>query len=284
MYYELYIDVLFLQNLVMDFLLLHLTAKLMGIKTSWLRLMAGSALGAVGICLLMIFYIPNTLFRSLLMYIVLSSILVFVGLKARNKHTFVKGFICLYLGGFLLGGAYQWLTGWARNFFILSLGSYMLLTSGTRIFTYFQEKKERIKTVCLFYNQKKCQLKGLKDTGNSLADPITGQPVSIVSYQGIEELFLEAEREQVQKMFQFQMEAQQETKAKFHYIPYHSIGKENGLLPGITLDKLCVQGEEDELKWYEKPVIAICKTPLSSRENYQMILHPAMVEDQALFK
>ena len=52
MYYEFYIDVFFVVNLVMDFLLLRLVNRVLKGTATPLSSLAGAALGAAGICVI----------------------------------------------------------------------------------------------------------------------------------------------------------------------------------------------------------------------------------------
>ena len=62
------------------------------------------------------------------------------------------------------------------------------------------------------------------------------------------------------------------TPDKIRYIPYRTIGKKNGVIPVITLDKMCIEGEENE--WINNPLIGICDTKISENDEYDMILNP----------
>ena len=48
MYYEIYLDAVFVTNLVMDYILLRLTCRLLDWKISPLRSLLGAAVGALG--------------------------------------------------------------------------------------------------------------------------------------------------------------------------------------------------------------------------------------------
>ena len=89
--------------------------------------------------------------------------------------------------------------------------------------------------------------------GNSLRDAVTGKPVSIIDKQVIEELYGGKDI------------------AGIRYIPYHSIGKAEGVMPLITLDGMYVCRKEKE--WIEKPLAAICEEDMTA-DRYEMILNP----------
>ena len=57
MYREIYIDVVFVTNFLMDFVLLYLTGMFLGIHTAWYRCFFGAVLGAVSSCFIL--FIPT---------------------------------------------------------------------------------------------------------------------------------------------------------------------------------------------------------------------------------
>jgi stage II sporulation protein GA (sporulation sigma-E factor processing peptidase) len=105
--------------------------------------------------------------------------------------------------------------------------------------------------VTVGYQGKTVTVRALRDTGNQLKDPLTGKCVSILSARTAEP-FLEA-------------------GAKLYYIPFRTIGKENGLLPGFVADYMKI-GQEQEYRQIERPVIALSPEPVNREGRYEMIL------------
>ena len=62
---------------------------------------------------------------------------------------------------------------------------------------------------------------------------------------------------------------------KFKMIPYHSIGKENGMLEGYEVGAMEVKGDTGE-KQFDKVIIAIFKGKISQKGGYEMILPPEL--------
>ena len=97
MYYELYIDVLFLMNFMMDSLLLLAVKKVMNCPVSNGRVFLGSAAGAALTCLVLACPLPSAL-KLLAGYVGISSIMVRTGLNLRWGKPFWKAFVLLYGG------------------------------------------------------------------------------------------------------------------------------------------------------------------------------------------
>ena len=68
MYYELYIDVFFLENFMMDALLLMLTGRMIRCQAGKGRIFFGAALGAFLTCVAVLIPVPYLLIRLILFY------------------------------------------------------------------------------------------------------------------------------------------------------------------------------------------------------------------------
>ncbi len=103
MYYEVFIDVLFVINFVMDYFLLRLACRLLGHSATWLRSLEGAAIGAAGICLLAVFPMGRIL-NTILIHVVVNTIMVRFGCNLKKWREIAQGVLVLYGAGFLLGG------------------------------------------------------------------------------------------------------------------------------------------------------------------------------------
>ena len=85
--------------------------------------------------------------------------------------------------------------------------------------------------------------------GNSLIEPVTNKPVSIIE----EDKLAEADMENM----------------KYIFVPYNTVGKSHGLMKAFVVDKLVVNDITTE-----KAIIGIYKGKLSQNNKYEMILNP----------
>ena len=100
------------------------------------------------------------------------------------------------------------------------------------------------------------RINALVDTGNHLSDPISGAPVSVIS----------------RKM------ASCLSEEKFHVVPYRSVGKQSGILSAYELPEILIEETDGTLK-REHVIVAVCDTGISEDSEYQMILHPGLLEN-----
>lgn len=259
MYYEFYIDIFFLENVMMDYLVLTLTGSILRRNRNPLRILLASLTGAAGACMLVVSpirHMPGVLIPG---YVLTALLMVWIGFGFSQKRMLAKGVLCFGGTAFLLGGIFQAL---ASQFSLpmpaLAFCSAGILTLFLRGYRSVKFRTQNYYDVTLGLHGKTVCVRGLRDTGNQLKDPVTGKPVSILSCDAAKELL--------------------DKDVKMFYIPYHSIGKSSGLLPGMTLDYMSIRREKD-LQRLERPVIAVSKEPVNRDGKYQMILHPALLED-----
>lgn len=259
MYYEFYIDVFFLENLILDYVALLFAGMVMKRRIVPGRLLLASFLGAIIACLLVVSPIKNIVLTLIIGYIAVTICMVKIGYGISQKRILIKGVFVLLGITFLLGGIFQALIS-QITLPVIPMGilSALVLTLFLKGYQSVKYKAENIYSITIAYHGRTACVLGLRDTGNQLTDPISKRPVSIVSREAVKELLDE--------------------DVKMFYIPYHSIGKKNGLLEGMTLDYMDINRENDSQK-VERPLIAVSKEPVNLDGKYQMILHPLMVDD-----
>lgn len=117
-----------------------------------------------------------------------------------------------------------------------------------------------IYTVSLRGGQNEIELEALLDTGNSLREPVSGKPVSVVE----EESFLKL--------------VGVKAPEKLKIIPYRSIGKNNGIMEGYEVPEIIIKGKEESIR-RQKVIVGISKNRISANGKYQMILHPDICDE-----
>lgn len=255
MYYELYIDVLFLENFLMDYILLLITKHVLCSREPVWRICLAALAGALATCVVVAVRIPYTFIKYGLFYLIIPGIMLIVGLRIRKGPELARGMITLYIGGFLTGGIFSFLGQYAQVgslFFALAIVSYYLASGALKMLSLLFHFGEIHCEVRLVYGERTCSAAAVIDTGNHLRDPVSGKAVSIITRHMAEKLMSLEELKSLRK------------------IEYHTIGKGRGMLPVITIDSLWIEGEEQS---YEKPMIAV-SDDASFGTRYDMILNP----------
>lgn len=256
MHYELYIDVFFLVNFMMDYILLQITRRILKCSATHGRICLGAAAGALLTCAVVIIPIPYTFIKFILFHGFVNIVMLKAGLKINWDRTFVKAYVVLYISGILVGGVFEYLRQYLRVgslFFAIAAVSYCAALGIWNFLSYLSRIKEYRCEVILYKGDKSLKVEAMIDTGNRLRDTVTGKPVSVVDEDVLKAL------------------TDSDIPEGIRYIPYHSVGKEAGVMPVITLDKMCVcqKGE----KWIERPLIGASEWQAASDGAYRMILN-----------
>lgn len=253
MTYEVYLDELFVRNLWMDLLLLALTGWADHASMKKRRIAAAAAAGAAGACLMAVLSAGISAGGYLLGEALLAAGMT--GLAFSERRRFAVRFFLLYIECFALNGLLRFFEqlkepgkGW-----ILPIGTvcFLALAGAER---FLREKKRRIKRSCrvtLRLGSASVSVEALLDTGNSLKEPATGKPVSMIRSESLESLIRASGLEKNPLL-----------------IPYQTIS-EHGLLEAYALDSMELLLPEESLT-VEKPLVA--RMPLTSG-TYPMILH-----------
>ncbi len=256
MYYELYMDVFFLVNVTMDYFLLVMIRKMLKCSGSLRRIFLGAMLGAFLTCIIVALPVPYTSVKFILFHGFTNSVMIKTGLGTKGGKELGKALILLYISSFLMGGVFQFFGQYVRigsAFFVMALVSYYMVSGIWNLIIYLARQSEYRCQVILQKDGKSCEVQALIDTGNTLRDTVTGKPVSIIDKRVVKELWGE------------------DDITGIRYIPYHSIGKAEGVMPLITLDGMYVCRKEKE--WIERPLAAICEEEMTA-DRYEMILNP----------
>ena len=259
MYYELYIDVLFLVNFMMDYLLLLIVRKMLKSAVSHINLLIGALWGAGTTCLIVTLPLPHVALKFIAFHLLINTIMILIGLKIRRIRDFVKAIFLLYIGAFLMGGIMGYVRQYIRVgslFFGVAVLAYYVILGIWNFISYVNKIRTCRCDVRIYMRGNEYQVRGLLDTGNSLHDSLTGKPVCIM------------ERKIADKIFR------ENGDIAFRYIPYHTIGKSEGVLKLVKFDKMCVKATEEQ--WVNNPLIAISEENISDKGEYQMILNPKL--------
>lgn len=259
MYYEIYIDVLFLRNFMMDTLLLWMVGRILRCIASYPRIVLGGVLGATGACVLILLPFSSFIPGVILTHAVINTAMIVTGLRIHDKKIFVKAFGLLYVQSILMAGIMEFFRPYVRIcslFFAVAVCSAFILCGVWRFISYIRERCKTIYPVTLFTEDGEYKLQGLLDTGNHLRDPYSGKPVSIIDHHMAKQLLGTKELSTIR------------------YVPFRSVGGESSM-PAVKMKRMCIHGERD--CWVDAPVIGICEETISEKEEYEMILNPELI-------
>ncbi len=249
-----YLDLVFVLNFLVDLLLLLGTNRLAGFSVRWGRIVAAALLGGLygGACLLPGFrFLGNTLWR--LVMLSLMSVTAFGMNRSALQRGAVFILLSMALGGIALGTN-------RRDFPVVLLCAsvlWMLCRVGFR----GQVGSREYVTVQLRFGDRSITQVALRDTGNTLKDPLTGEQVLVAGVDAASELL---------GLSAHQLRHPVETLAMgtiggLRLIPYHSVGQPGGMLLAYRFRDARIGDRKAD------PLVAFTPERIGKGEVYQML-------------
>lgn len=279
-----YVDTLFLLNAIIDYLLLLCSARVAGEVLCRWRFLLGAVVGggyAVAIFLPGLAFLQHPLCR---IAVAVAMVLVaFGGCRHLLRLTLIFfALSCGFGGGVLaislLGGQGLMLDGGVvysamdlKIVLLSAAGCYCLLTLLFRRFGRHDMASGEIVPLVISLEGRQVTLLALRDTGNTLTDPISGRPVVVAEGRSLATLFSPGQGFSPQELSNppATLESRRGTALarRLRILPYRAVGVEGGLLLAIRVDDLSVgQGEGSG------GLVALSPTPVSDGGNYRALI------------
>jgi stage II sporulation protein GA (sporulation sigma-E factor processing peptidase) len=300
--YTVYIDQVFIGNLVINYVLLWAAAKLSRIPARKGRILTGAALGAL-YSLIMFMPVSHVLF-SVFVKVTASVIIAAVAFIPVAPRKFLICLGCFYLTSFTLGGLIfgsiffisqdrvlnnQNISSAIAGYFWpgVILGLAGLWGAGKGIAKLFDKKwwENIFKMIlCIKYDGKLINIEALLDTGNSLKDPLTQNPVVVVEYHVIKSIlpvqvqaFFENNRAEPDVWQILSLLSETRTVSRFSAVPFQSLGCANGLMLGFRPDEVLIE-REGRMQRAGKVIIGIYHKRIDPVGVYHALLGPELLE------
>ncbi len=278
----LYVDIIFLENLIMNSIIILATGIILKNTQRIWRNLVSSGIGAIYAILI---YTSNfKIYSNISLKVILSVVIVYIAFKPANIRSFLKHIIIFYLTSFTFGGVAFALLYFVRPQDILFqngvlIGTYpikMILAGGilgfiiiTFAFKNIKGKLTRKDMMCTVIIGN-TRITAIVDTGNLLKDPITKMPVLIMEREMLKGIFPEIILENATDIVNGKEIELGEYSSKLRVIPYKSIGKENGLLLGIKAKNIRIVYQDIEKA--HDVIIGIYTGTLSKNNKYSAIV------------
>lgn len=242
----LYADRLWLINLLADYLFLLLGAKLCSLPLRRRRYFLAALLGA-SYSLAMVFPPAKNLLTpgAALLAAVLMGFIAYGGERGALRAGIAFSLLSAGMGGML------WALGlsFGENFFGLKTLLVCFTVFRTVIGLFLRNtaraRDREILPVEMEWQGRHFSFRALRDTGNELSDPISGEPVILVSLKTLEGLLgKNAELFSLKEGADILCAVNElgEWRGRFRLIPYKSLGK-HGTVLAFRPDRLTVDGE-----------------------------------------
>ncbi len=271
---EVYMDVLFLVNVIMDFLILLIVDRVRKQGGSKKRMLLGAAIGGMIACVLAVVRLPMVL-SFFITYFMATFLVVRIAFGKQKKGTLALNSIYLLFITFLLGGAISSIYTYTKagyyvrmilndtsaikplTLFVLGVA---VILSGVLLYRKTRREKRdesNIYPIMMKVNEEAVNCEAFLDTGNGLRDPVFGTPVILVEKKLLSDIY----------------ERMKEKRPELiRVIPYRSVGKAEGLLMGLKLDELIIVNGEERIS-NRSVIAALSDVSLDGKRKYQALLH-----------
>jgi len=294
-----YADVVLIINIIMNSIILVLTAWTVGITYKTWRIILAAAVGGcyVLVSMLPIMVISHTIIVKMTMSLVL--ILVAFGIQSRRMLCLLLA--SFYVVAFILGGSIVgWLYFWQSNNYVNTLaidltnlswknilwgsclGSFLIIGIIRRMVA-GRTHRQNLYQIKIEYDGQVAELTAMLDTGNGLYTAIGRKPVVLVTQYTVESLlnedviaFLRANKPEMWLVNLTQC-ADLKWLSRTQIIPYHGIGSQSMLL-AFRSDRLLVSSKAGVID-IDDVVIAIYSGALSEDGTYAALLHPQIINE-----
>lgn len=303
-----YLDVLFLRELIVDAILLLVTAWVRKCKPNPWRIIAAAAIGALYvICML---FPALSMMYHLLVKIFISLLILYVSFGFASLQQYLKDVATFYTVNFvaaggLLGVQYMLMKSSSEVWSSIAIaGDYVSAQFKMGFFYFFatfaiaiylfrhvilsKRMQELVLShladVTIHIDEMSFQCRGLIDTGNQLYDPLTRLPVMIVQTTCLQEVLPAAFLTYLQKgeMDRAITSVTGEHDStllqhRLRLVPYRGINRNSQFMVAIKPDRVVVERDGQSYE-SSKLLIGFDGGQLSTNGSYEAIIHPAMVQ------
>ncbi len=287
-----YIDVVLIENLLMNYIILFATAIILKLQVKQIRLITGSLVGAI---YTIISYVSGLkIYSNFFLKLILSIIIIYISFNPKSLKKLLKFTLIFYLTSFVFGGAAFALiyvvkpqellknnglilnSKSLRVIFISAIIAFIVIIIGFKIVKNKISAKDMYCDIEIKINNKKIQTKAMIDTGNFLKEPITNTPVIVVEHTLLYECIPKEILNHIEDILggdfsEIPDSVRKEYISKLKVIPFSSLGKQNGILLGMKPEGVIIKNEEEE-KENNNVIIGIYNKSLTKRGEYRALL------------
>lgn len=268
---NIYLDVYFGFNFLMDFFVLLITKIITKNAKRNIRMVVASMLGALYATIILVFN-PTYIIQFICTYVIVAELMLLIAYGKMKIQNNLKTLGIIYLVTFILSGVinafyYSSLSdnlfdkanevsfgkiNWANilPILVVMVICVTLLVDGVKRNLNI---RRRIFDLKIVVSGSEIDILALPDTGNSLVEPITKKPVSVIEKECLCNI--------------------DKNNLRYIVVPYNSVGKSHGIMDAFIADKMIIGDKE-----INNTIIGIHEGKLSQSGQYNMILHPDLVE------
>ena len=187
-----YVEYVFVENFIIDFILLFITGKLIKRVIIFKRLIIASLVGSLYVILT--FYIGREFMTFFIVKFSISVLMIMIAFDSKGILTNIRVIICFYITSLIMVGIISALYYLTYDKLTVNAIIMSIFTGYAALHFFFKEIKDRInrhnykRTVNVSIGGISKTFRGYIDTGNELTDPMTGKHVMVVNIDCIKDI------------------------------------------------------------------------------------------------
>ncbi|MCM2999627.1 sigma-E processing peptidase SpoIIGA [Paenibacillus cellulositrophicus] len=304
-----YIDLIFITNLLIDGALLWLTAWMRKLKPPWWRLIVAAVVGALYVVMM---FVPQLSFMyTFLVKLGLSLLMLWITFGFGSLQNYIRNMGAFYIINFAVAGGIIgihyllqnsgeifngiWFTASGGMSFELKIGFWFTFIGVFGMLLWFKmvhSTRKQVESRSVFMGEVAVEIgghrvtcRGLLDTGNQLSDPLTRTPVMVMEASlwadrlpsGWCERLADGEPDKLVMELEHMDFAWQD---RLRLVPYRGVNRSASFMLAIKPDAVEVR-IGDGVHRSSKVLVGLDGGQLSGDRSYQAIIHPKLVEDDA---
>ena len=283
-----YIDIVFLENLIMNSIIIYATSIILKIKPKLIRVVTSSAIGSI---YAIISYVTElSIYTSIISKGILAIVMVYIAFNPQNMKNMWKQLVIFYLTSFVFGGVALYLIYFIKPedvfikngifvgdyvlkaIFLGAIIAFIIIKISIKIVKTKINAKDMFCKIRIKLNGKEIETKAMIDTGNLAKEPITNTPVVIVESSLLEKILPKEILNSIDNILAGKLDGvKEEYISRLRCIPFSSLGKQNGMLLGIKADEIIVEKEEEN-KISKDVIIGVYERSLTKRGEYRALI------------
>lgn len=302
-----YIDLIFITNLLIDGALLWLTAWMRKLRFRWWRLTVSAAVGALYVVMM---FVPQLSFMyTFVIKFALSLLMLWIVFGFGSLQNYIRNMGAFYIINFAAAGGIIgihyllqnsgeifngiWYTASGGLSFELKIGFWFTFIMCFAVLLWFklvyasrrklENRQEYMGEVIAFVGDCQIHCTGLLDTGNQLTDPLTRTPVMVMEASLWKEKLPAAWMERLSegepdKLVLELDDEEFEWRDRLRLVPYRGVNRGSAFMLAIKPDAVEIR-IGDQTSRSSKVLIGLDGGQLSGDRSYQAIIHPDLVRE-----
>lgn len=281
-----YVEYVFAENFIIDFILLFVTGKLIKRIIIYKRLIIASIIGALYVILTA--YVGKDFMTYFIVKFSVSVLMIMIAFDTKGVLLNIRVILCFYITSLIMVGVITALYYLTYDRLTVNAIVISLFIGYLALHFFFKEIKQRVeksnfkRTIVINIGEKTKSIQAFVDTGNELSEPMTGKPVVVVNMESIKSLlneelyhnilmFYENKETNLEKLFN------ENSNYNLRLIRYHTISSKGDMMICIKPDAIVVKNSGESFIAADA-LIGLYPKKISRNDDYDALLFNKILE------